>query len=63
MARMMVQAYPYATQTGTIEVPDNCSDVNAYVNEHFSEISFDSVELDYCGIDYEVYEMEKDEEC
>ena len=49
-------ASPYATQYGTIEVPDGLSEeeVREYVNDHFDEIEFDEPDLDYAGTDIEI---------
>ena len=55
MKTIFVTAYPYATQFGKIEIPDDIDDkdVRDYLSEHFDEIKFEEPELDYCGCDFE----------
>lgn len=52
----LVIAYPYATQSGTITVPDNTNDVNEYIKDHWDDIEFDEPDLDYCGTDFDIEE-------
>lgn len=59
MREVHITAYPYAAQTGIIEVPDGV-DAEKYIKEHWNEVTFDEPELDYCGTDFDVWE---DEEC
>jgi len=47
-----IVASPYATQYGTIVVPDNV-EPEEYIKEHWDEIDFDEPELDYAGTDFE----------
>lgn len=54
MAKYHITAYPYATQSGEINIPDDITDVKAYVEEHWNEIEFDEPDLDYAGTDFEV---------
>lgn len=51
-----ITAQPFATQYGTIEVPDGLSEeeVREYVNDHFNDIEFDEPDLDYAGTDIEI---------
>ena len=51
-----ITAQPFATQYGTIEVPDELSEeeVREYVNDHFNDIEFDEPDLDYAGTDIEI---------
>ncbi len=54
-----VTAYPFATQGGTIQVPDNVKgyeNVSAYIDEHWNEIDFNQPELDYGGTDFDFEE-------
>lgn len=47
-----VTATPYATVTGTIEVPKACKtegQVRKWIDEHFRDINFGQPELDYAG--------------
>lgn len=55
-----VVAYPYATATGAIDVPDGLSKEECldYVKEHFNNIDFSGPELDYCGTDFDIYRDE-----
>lgn len=56
MKKICVTAYPYATQTGSIPVPesvDSFEELRAYILEHFDEIDFGEPELDYAGTDIE----------
>ncbi len=58
MKTLFVRALPFATQSGSIEVPDNLpkEQYDEYVQQHFNDISFDEPDLDYCGIDIEIDE-------
>ena len=60
MKDLYVTLYPFATQTGTISVPNDLSpeDYSSYVTEHFDDINIneDSLSLDYCGTDIEIEE-------
>lgn len=60
MKSLEIIAYPYAAQQGVIEVPEGLSPEKEhdYIVDHWNEIDFGSPELDYEGIDFEVYEME-----
>ncbi len=55
--KILVTAYPFATQYGTIDVPDDVEDVREYIDENFDEIKFGEPDLDYCGTDWD-YERE-----
>lgn len=54
--RYHITASPYATQYGTIEVPDTVpeNEVDEYIELHWGDIKFDEPELDYAGTDYEI---------
>lgn len=54
--KVRVIAYPYARQEGTIEVPNGVENLEEYVSEHFDEVRFGKVELDYKGTDFDVEE-------
>ena len=57
MSKYLITAFPYATQYGRLEIPDDVEDVNEYIRLHWDEIKFDEPELDYCGTDFD-YETE-----
>ena len=54
MKTVQVTAYPFATQYGRIDVPEDV-DERSYVKEHWGEIEFDEPELDYSGTEFEVW--------
>ncbi len=58
MANKLVTAYPYARQSGEINVPDEIKDdeeaCEEYIREHWNDIKFDEVSLDYKGTDFDV---------
>lgn len=56
METVKVVAYPYARQSGKIQVPEGLSekDKAEYVKEHWNEIEFSAPELDYCGTDFDI---------
>ena len=58
MKNILVIAYPYAVQYGTIEVPDDIDDevIREYIEENWDDIEFNKPELDYDGIDYDIDE-------
>lgn len=58
MKTLGITASPYATQYGTIEVPDDLSEdqYQSYVSDHFDEIKFNAPDLDYAGTDLEIEE-------
>lgn len=54
-----VTAYPYATQFGSIQVPEELEDgdeLHDYIEEHWNDIKFSEPELEYCGIDFEFFD-------
>ena len=58
MKKILVTAYPYATQSGTINVPDSLpteKEIQDYVREHWDDIEFSEPDLDYCGTDFDTY--------
>ena len=51
-----ITAYPYATVEGDIYVPKDINTkekLNAYIREHFDDISFGTPDLDYAGTDFD----------
>jgi hypothetical protein len=56
MKILYVTALPYATQEGTLEVPDDLEekDYTDYVWSHFGDVNFSEVNLDYAGTDLEI---------
>ena len=44
-------ATPYATQHGTITVPDDVVVTEDYIRDHWNEVKLDEPELDYRGTD------------
>lgn len=58
MKEITIVAYPYATQTGYIEVPEKLTgkELKQYIQEHFDEIVFERAQLDYAGTDFDVEE-------
>lgn len=58
-----ITAYPYATQHGTIEVPDNVpeEEIDRYIETYWEKIKFEKPELDYAGTDFEREKENKDE--
>ena len=58
MKVLEITATPYATQYGTIEVPDDLpeEDYKKYVTEHFDDIKFGEPDLDYAGTDLDISE-------
>ena len=56
MSTYWIEAYPYAVQNGTIEVPDNIpeDDVEKYIEEHWKDIIFEEKpRLSYKGADFD----------
>lgn len=58
MKRVYISAYPFVTANASIDIPDN-EDEYDYINNHFDEIKFEPTELDYCGCDVEVVDVEE----
>lgn len=56
MKEVTVTAYPFATTSGTLKIPDEVTDIRQFVKEHWDDIEFGSPDLDYCGTDFEVEE-------
>ena len=54
--KKFITAYPYAVQTGYIDIPDHIKeeDQRQYVLDHFDEIEFGEPDLDYVGTDLEI---------
>ena len=50
-----ITAYPYASQTGAIEVPKSLPDdeIDDYIIDNWDDIEFNSPDLDYCGTDFD----------
>ena len=57
MKTATITAYPYATQTGLLNIPDDITDPDArkeYIENHWDEIEFGEPDLDYCGTDFDI---------
>lgn len=53
--KVLVTAYPYVTQYGTIDIPDDwMGNEKKYVINHWGDIEFEEPELDYGGTDFEL---------
>lgn len=44
-------ASPYATQSGTITVPDDVTVTEDYIRDHWNEVKLNEPDLDYAGTD------------
>ena len=57
MISVNIQAYPFATQNGWIDIPDwvEEKDVEQYIIDNWDHIDFGEAELDYAGCDYDLY--------
>ena len=57
MGTVRVVAFPYARQSGEIQVPEGLSEEEKiqYIKEHWNEIKFSAPELDYRGTDLDFY--------
>ena len=55
---LCVTATPYATQYGTIDVPEDLpeDEYEEYVHNHFGDIKFGEADLDYAGTDLDISE-------
>lgn len=60
MTNYLITAFPYATQYGRLEIPDDVEEPREYILQHWNEIQFDEPELDYCGTDFD-YETEPED--
>ena len=52
-------AYPYASQSAKIEVPENLTteeEIKGYISEHWNDVKFGELELDYAGTDVELWD-------
>jgi hypothetical protein len=58
MAYVTVVAYPYVTQYGGLNIPDDVEDRQQYVADHWNEIEFGRPEFDYAGTDFDIEEDE-----
>ena len=56
MKSVIITAYPYATQTGSLNVPENLDEktTRQYISDHWDDIQFNDVELDYAGTEFDV---------
>lgn len=56
MEEIMITAYPYATQSGTLKVPEGLNEEQKreYISDHWNEISFSEPDLDYCGTEFDI---------
>jgi hypothetical protein len=55
--KMLVTAHPYATQYGTIHVPDDTINPEKYIREHWDDIIFKAPDITYYGTDFD-YEVD-----
>ena len=56
MKTATITAYPYATQTGFLEIPDDIEsqeEADEYIRDHWDEIEFHEPDLDYCGCSFD----------
>ena len=58
MRRVVVTAYPYASQNAEFEIPgdmdpESC-EAQEYIRDHFNELSFDEPDLDYRGTEFDI---------
>ena len=60
MTKYLITAFPYATQYGRLEIPEDVEDVKEYIEDHWNEIQFEEPELDYCGTDFD-YETDPED--
>lgn len=51
-----VTVYPYAVQTGSIDVPEGLTEEEEmeYISDHFDDISLGEPCLDYRGTDFDI---------
>lgn len=58
MTKYIITSRPYATQTGTLEIPDDVSGdaIYEYAEDHWYEIDFGEPNLDYGGTDFDMEE-------
>lgn len=58
-----ITAFPYATQYGTIEVPDNIpeEEIDSYIETYWEKIEFEEPELDYSNTDFDKEKEESHE--
>lgn len=60
MKTINVTSFPFATQWGSVEVPEYLKDpmeIRDYIVEHWDDIKFGEPDLDYCGADFEIEEV------
>ena len=59
MKEILVRAYPYAMQKGTMVIPEGLSpeEEHEYIVDHFDEIQFGEPDLGYAGTDFEYNEV------
>lgn len=60
MKRYSVTAFPYATQDGSIWVPEEIvkkgeKHVREYISDNWNDIDFSDPDLDYAGTDFDIY--------
>lgn len=56
MKTAYITAYPYATQNGKLKIPDEIktlSQTEKYIQEHWNDIDFNEVDLDYAGTEFD----------
>ena len=59
MARYLVTAFPYATQYGGIDVPEEIikkgeNSVRKFISDNWNTIGFGEPDLDYAGTDFDI---------
>ena len=58
MKTITVIAYPYAIHTGTLNIPEEITDeqeARDYGSEHFDDINFYDLDLDYAGTEFDMH--------
>lgn len=53
---VVITAFPYAMQEGTIEVPEGLTseEMRDYIEEKWNDIQFGDPDLDYCGTEWHI---------
>lgn len=65
MKTVCIQAYPYASQAGKMEIPKGMTpeEENAYISTHWHKfVPSGKPDLDYCGTDFEYFEDFEDDD-
>lgn len=56
MKTVSVDVFPFVSMKGTLDVPDDVSDTEEYIKEHFNDIRFSEPNFDFAGADIDIYE-------